>query len=39
MGGGEGVASYRMGYLAFGILTTDYFEFKRRNNIYDVSEI
>ena len=27
-----------MGHLAFGISTTGYFEFERRNNIYDVSE-
>jgi len=27
------------GHLAFGISTTGYFEFERRNNIYDVSEI
>jgi len=30
---------YRVGHLAFGISTTGYFEFERRNNIYDVSEI
>jgi len=29
---------YRVGHLAFGISTTGYFEFERRN-IYDVSEI
>jgi len=28
-----------VGHLAFGISTTGYFEFERRNNIYDVSEI
>jgi len=31
--------TYRVGHLAFGISTTGYFEFERRNNIYDVSEI
>jgi len=30
---------YRVGHLAFGISTTGYFEFERRNNIYDISEI
>jgi len=29
---------YRVDHLAFGISTTG-FEFERRNNIYDVSEI
>jgi len=31
--------TYRVGHLAFGISTTGYFEFEKRNNIYDVSEI
>jgi len=30
---------YRASHLAFEISTTGYFEFERRNNIYDVSEI
>jgi len=33
----KGTGLLRMGYLAFGISTTGYFE--RHNNIYDVSEI
>ena len=31
--------TYRVDHLAFGISTIGYFEFERRNNIYDVSEI
>jgi len=29
------ISVYRVGHLAFGISTTGYFEFERRNNIYD----